>query len=537
MTNNGAANKTARTAPTTGGDAGAIKLAILAVGGQGGGVLTNWIVDLAQRNGYAVQATSVPGVAQRTGATIYYIEMLPASPQTPVFALMPMPGDVDIVVAAEIMEAGRAVTRGLVTPDRTTLIASTHRMYAVSEKVVPGDGIVASDQVSDGLTVSAKKVISHDLAAVADRHGAHISASLLGALAGSQTLPFSRDQFEATIRASGRGVEASLSAFADAFALAAGTLPSHVTPTPDTGATEPQPSGHAPHRLLEQWKRVAARIDDLPQPCREIALAGLRKVVDFQDLAYGTEYLDHLANAARLDHSHRGEAGAYRYTSAVAKHLANAMCYDDIIRVADLKTRATRLARVRDDVAATDDTIVNITEYFHPRAEEVIATMPASLGRYVERRRWLRGFIAARCRRGRRWRSDAMAPFIMLYAMGGMRRWRRSLLRHEREIAHRDRWLAAAESQLSANYDLAVEILNARRLIKGYSDTHSRGLSKFDRVLEGIELVKHRPDAAQWARRLLTAALSNVEPTEIEETIRTIQSFCDGDGEITTRTH
>ena len=48
-----------------------IKLAVLAVGGQGGGVLTGWIERLARAQGYACQATSVAGVAQRTGATIY----------------------------------------------------------------------------------------------------------------------------------------------------------------------------------------------------------------------------------------------------------------------------------------------------------------------------------------------------------------------------------------------------------------------------------------------------------------------------------
>ena len=47
---------------------------------------------------------------------------------------MPLPGDVDIVLASELMEAGRAVQRGLVTPDRTTLIASTHRVYSIAEK-------------------------------------------------------------------------------------------------------------------------------------------------------------------------------------------------------------------------------------------------------------------------------------------------------------------------------------------------------------------------------------------------------------------
>ena len=43
---------------------GIIKLAILAVGGQGGGVLTSWIEDVARAQGYAVQATSVAGVSR-----------------------------------------------------------------------------------------------------------------------------------------------------------------------------------------------------------------------------------------------------------------------------------------------------------------------------------------------------------------------------------------------------------------------------------------------------------------------------------------
>jgi len=119
----------------------------MAMGGEGGGVLADWIVDLGEANGWLAQTTSVPGVAQRTGATIYYVELYPASEAerdgaTPVLALMPLPGDVDVVLASELMECGRAVQRGLVTPDRTTLVASTHRVYSITEKSALGDGRV-----------------------------------------------------------------------------------------------------------------------------------------------------------------------------------------------------------------------------------------------------------------------------------------------------------------------------------------------------------------------------------------------------------
>ena len=92
-----------------------ITIAVVALGGEGGGVLADWIVDLANHGGYLAQATSVPGVAQRTGATVYYLELFPksaaqAAGRDPVLALMPVPGDVDVVLASELMEGARAAS-------------------------------------------------------------------------------------------------------------------------------------------------------------------------------------------------------------------------------------------------------------------------------------------------------------------------------------------------------------------------------------------------------------------------------------------
>ena len=203
-----------RASRTPGRSSERISLAILAMGGQGGGVLADWIVRLAEAQGWAAQSTSVPGVAQRTGATIYYIEMAPPKGgMQPVFALMPTPGDVDIVMASELMEAGRSVLRGLVTPDRTTLIASTHRALAVVEKQAPGDGVADPNVVSLATDFAAKRVIAFDMEAMAKAKGSVISSTMFGALAASGTLPFARAAFEEAIRAGGTGVEASLTRF------------------------------------------------------------------------------------------------------------------------------------------------------------------------------------------------------------------------------------------------------------------------------------------------------------------------------------
>ena len=166
-----------------------IKIAIAAMGGQGGGVLADWIVGMAEHADYIAQTTSVPGVAQRTGATIYYLEIFPRSAlddpaREPVMALMPAPGDVDIVLAGELVEAGRSLIRGIVTPDRTTLITSSHRDYAINEKMEMGDGRANLEKMIDATEDAAKTSVCFDMAKLAEDTGSVISSVLFGAAGG-----------------------------------------------------------------------------------------------------------------------------------------------------------------------------------------------------------------------------------------------------------------------------------------------------------------------------------------------------------------
>ena len=500
-----------------------IKLAILAVGGQGGGVVSDWIVHLAEENGWYAQATSVPGVAQRTGATIYYIEMVPDRGRTPILALMPSPGDVDIVIAAELMEAGRAMMRGLVTPERTTLIASSHRAYAVSEKSAPGNGIGDSAQVIETARKTSRRFVAADLEAIAERNGSVISASLFGALAAAAVLPFSRDSFEATIRSGGKGIKASLRAFHEAFdaALApAPTKPADAKPV----TTYAVPEG--PEKLTQRYREFLARIDDeMPAEARDMARAGLAKVVEFQDLAYGDEYLGRLVRIAAFDHDLGGDGKGRALTREAAKYIANAMTYDDVIRVARIKTQSRRFARVRDEALVGEEQILKVTEFMHPRMEEVCGMLPARLGRFIENRPRLFKALDRVVNRGRHVRTDSVFWYTTLYVLGGFSRFRRRLLRHEVEQAHLDRWLGEAERAARINYDLGVEVLRCRRLIKGYSDTHARGLSRYDRVLSAMPMLEQRDDGAQWLRRLRDAALKDEDGTALEGALKTVESL------------
>ena len=487
-----------------------VKLAILAVGGQGGGVLTGWLVALAEANGWPVQSTVVAGVAQRTGATIYYLEMAPAGAREPVFALSPAAGDVNILIAAELMEAGRAVMRGFVTPDRTTLIASTHRTHAVSEKIVPGDGQAPEAEVFAAMETAAKRLITADYQRAAVDAGSVISASLFGALAAADVLPFPRASYVDVIEASGRGVDASLRAFE---AGAAGDIPAAEEPA----RGERGPRG--PARLMAQWTALEARLEDLPAPVREMAAAGLRHVVDFQDPAYGAEYLDRLERTVAVD------GGDFAFSTAAAKYIANAMSYDDVIRVADLKTRRSRFDRVRREKGLDAGDVAPITEFMRPRVEELCGTMPSWLGAWIEARPRLARWIDRRVNKGRRVRTDRVLWFGALYLLAGAKRWRRGTLRHRVETAHLERWFALALETARQDRALAAEIVACRRLVKGYSDTHTRGNARFDRVLAALPMLEGRADAADWLRRLRDAALRDEKGDALEGALKTVASF------------
>jgi indolepyruvate ferredoxin oxidoreductase, beta subunit len=488
-----------------------LSIAIAALGGQGGGVLADWIVEVAERYGWLVQSTSVPGVAQRTGTTVYYIEACPPPEQgasTPIFALMPVPGDVDVVVASELMEAGRAVVRGLVSPDRTTLVASTHRVYGITEKSALGDGIVDAGAVLAALKSEARRLVCFDMEALCAQTGSVISSVLFGALAASGVLPFPRDSYEHAIRTGGVSVATSLAGFAAGFehtlrnAPVAGVIPPGAAPTSDAG------------RALDTRARAT-----FPAHLHGLIVEGVRRLMDYQDGAYAELYLGRLTDVLRWD----GEAGGldrgFALTAAVARHLALWMAYEDTIRVADLKTRRRRFERFRNEVRAAPGQVVYVTEYMHPRFEELCETLPAPIGRRLKGSGAAARLLAPLFRRGRHMNTAKVSGFVALFLLAGLRRWRRGTLRYGVEQSRIDSWLRRIRETAGA-YDLALEIAECQRLVKGYGDTHERGLRNYGTIMQFVDRERNRPDLARRVRRLRAAALADEEGRELDSALR-----------------
>ena len=491
-------------------------IAILALGGQGGGVLVDWIVDLAEHAGWTAQSTSVAGVAQRTGATIYYIELVEPTPgHEPVLAQMAVPGDVDVLIASELMEAGRAVERGLVTPERTTVVASSHRTYAIQEKMVPGNGVADSAGVLEIVQRESRRLVIDDMQALAVKHGSVISASLFGALAGSGALPFAVKDFEAVVERSGVGVKASLAALRAAVDAAQRSAPPELPTDPMLTAPRPLPERAATPRLQPLLERIRSRF---PRSAWNWLGEGLARVVDYQDVEYGAEYLDRVAHVLAADPD--GADGELAIEAA--RWIAVAMSYDDVIRVADLKTRVERSDRVRREVGAGADDVVGSEEYFHPRLEEAMGLLPRRLADWLDASPGIKGWVARRLDRGRRIRSNTLRGHLQLRLAAGLRRWRRGNRRHAEEVAHLEAWLADVGRALARDRALAIELLRCRRLVKGYSDTHARGSSRFDQLLRTARELVGRPDAGALLGSLREAALRDADGRALSERLQVL---------------
>ena len=486
----------------------AITIAILAMGGEGGGVLADWLVDLAEQNGYFAQTTSVPGVAQRTGATVYYLEMFPEAlvpaGRRPVMALSPVPGEVDIVIASELMEAGRALQRGLVSASRTTFIASTHRVYSMTERTAMGDGRVDSSKLLKGGRAAAKQFIAADFAGLAEAAGSLIGPALCGALAASSRLPFSRSQFEETIARGGVGVAASLKAFSAGFDSAMHDLASALGDMPAAEVAVTAPVSTVGRRL----RGLADRIQSGFAPASHATLTvGILRLADYQDVAYAAHYLNLLQPlAASLP---ADSALANELMDETARHLALWMSYEDTVRVADLKTRRSRFSRVGGEVRLSGQQHLGINEFLHPRIEEIADTLPAGLGRWLLRTSWARACVEPFTRKGRIVQTSSIRGYLLLYLIAALRPLRPKSLRFEVEQRRIGDWLDSIVRLAPAQPALALEVARSQRLVKGYGDTHARGWGNFQRIMAQLPLLQTMPQGERRLSALVRAALAD----------------------------
>jgi indolepyruvate ferredoxin oxidoreductase, beta subunit len=445
-----------------------IKILSAALGGEGGGVLTGWIVSAAAEAGYPVQSTSIPGVAQRTGATTYYVEILPVKEselgsKRPILALTPGIGDIDIAVASELLEAGRTVAAGFVTPARTQVLASTSRSYSMDEKIAMGDGRLDRERLIEAVKTNARDAVFIDMAALAKQSGSIVSAVMLGALAASDRLPLTPEQLEAAIRADGKAVDANLRGFRAGYDAAR----ANAIPAAPAGGKKRAPM------TVQSLEQQVSR--DFAGPAHDIVLEGVRRLSAYQNVSYAQLYLERLRVIAEAD-VRSGAQG--KLLTEVARQLAVRMSFEDVVRVAETKIDPARLKRIaREELGATHEPY-SVHDFLKPGVEELTQVLPPSLARpirrFAERRGWLN-----RVYFGMQIQTTSVFGYLRFLLLAKLRLLRPRGIRHAEEQDQIEGWLKLIGEAAARSPELALEIAQCARLIKGYGDTYTRGLSNY----------------------------------------------------------
>lgn len=450
-----------------------LSVLIGALGGQGGGVLIDWLVNAATKAGYSCQATSIPGVAQRTGATTYYFELFSDQnpPADPIFCPYPSAGQVDLVVALEPTEAGRALIGGYIS-EETAVILSTARIYSTAEKSVAGDGIVPLPLLLNNLAEASRRLLPIDPTAVPD---VPVNAQLFGAIIGSNILPIPAAEARAAIEDKGLAVQANLAAFAVGLQAAQARPPSELV-APKAAALHYDPPPPA----------LVTELADFPQAIRLLLGHALARLVDYQDEAYARRYLARLAKVLAADRRAGGEAQGFRLTATVVRPLAAWMSYEDVPRVAQLKTRPGRLARIRAEIGAQPGEPVQVTDYLTPGLDQASNVLPERLARLFSPGGQSRHGVPVA------WPTSTPWGYGILKFLAALRRLRPYSHTFAQEQAAIERWLAATEQAAAVEYELACQTAQLSVWARGYGDIRARALYRLETIF------------ADWEQRLQT---------------------------------
>jgi indolepyruvate ferredoxin oxidoreductase beta subunit len=405
---------------------------------------------------------------------------------------MPVEGGVDVVVATELLEAARMVERGFVSPDRTFVLASTHRALTVPEKSARGDGALDGEPLLKAIEARSRARFLFDLAAACREAGAFVSAVVLGAIAGLEVLPIDKESFIAAMGPN-QGGAANKRGFDTGYAIAAGSAKAPVTVHEKRAPVESGPVLGA----------LARDIDAFPEQARDMVRIGVSRLQDYQDIAYARLYLDRL--------------GPFRDSGPLlrelARHLAVRMSYEDIIRVAQLKVRPERFQRIRAEIGTDAVEPFEVTDFFKPGIPEIADLLPPGAGR------WLLNWAARKPGRGKlnfgmRVRTTTINGFLRVWLLARLRFWRPFSLRYAEEQRAIEGWLGDVERARQTDAKLALQVCDLARIVKGYGDTHRRALATYGELhARLVEPVLQGQGSAKEAAKKLRGEIDEVLAT------------------------
>ncbi len=474
-----------------------IKILIPAVGGQGGGVLTEWLVQLFLIEGFEVQGVGLPGLSQRGGSTIYYLESyskVEPDAKPIIFSQYPLPGDIDIILAQEFLELGRVLELGYGS-DKTTIVSSTHRIYSTLEKMPLSSGIYSDENLHKLANAFSSRFVGLDALALAKERGMDelaINAILLGALGASEALPIAEASFLKAISQVGVAVENNIKAFrigwdyirSNKFKI------SLVKSETDWDELKREKLARVDPNKREGLFSLLLKVEnDYPERLREILSEAVYRLTDYQDVSYAERYLETLANIYQIDNSTGSDS--YLLTESFAKNLALWMSYEDGIRVAELKINPERFRRIQKEMQLRDDQVFHVIDYLNPDAEEIYGLLPNFFVSPIVKLTDNRLFKKIWSDRSKI--TFAQSPTTSSF-FGSLRLWLLTKLKKLRPYSYRfkkehsyiAKYTGYVEKYSKTDYALGCLVAKSGSIVKGYGKVRRRTLDSFKRYLEKI---------------------------------------------------
>jgi indolepyruvate ferredoxin oxidoreductase beta subunit len=473
---------------------------ICALGGEGGGVLTDWLVNTARLAHVPIQATSIPGVAQRTGATTYYLELMREpemstnqAARRPVFGLSPLPGQIDLLISSELLETARQISNGMSSAQKTCIISSSNRTLTTQERMGLGDSRLPDHELVRLIQEHSLKHHLLDMAQLAKDSGTIISSVMLGCIAGSGLLPFKKEHYEQAIKGLASSPSNAQLASLKGFQMGLDCINQQSANAQFVhqlmNSIEHQSRQHSDSKRIEH-------IFEFPESLHEILTLGYNRLVEYQNKAYADLYIEKIKSVFKEEQKYEHtdalmiegeEQKKWPITHEAARWTALWMAFDDIVRVAQLKIRQDRFSNIRAETKAKTGDLIKVYDHFKPGIAELAGLLPGAIAKRLlewEERRVRAGHEPLELKI--KLQSTGLRGALTLKMLSSLK-WLRAIgRRYQLEHADIDQWLSAVRRSTQMDQALGYEVAACARLIKGYGSTNQRAHENLEHILKTL---------------------------------------------------
>jgi hypothetical protein len=255
----------------------------------------------------------------------------------------------------------------------------------------------------------------------------------------------------------------------------------------------------------------------LPESIAPVASNAISTLITYQGVAYAKLYVERLkrfVGRRGVDEAMLGE---------IARLMAMRMCYEDAIRIAQLKLLELE---AEPDTPRADDVR-------KLRLDEMVETLPTMIAELLldllDRIGWVHRRVSIRFSTANRF------SIRRLKIEAALRRWRRYSIRYSKERMWVERWLHMIDRALTKQPAAAPNMIETATMVQGYGDTYRHGLADWHMIIDGLakptfDGVLALPDLAGAIAEARAAALPDPRQAALKRKIAEIRARVSGEG-------